>query len=339
MPLIQFSEGDTRTLGLRVGHVATTVLDPETFSTELIEGRYDLCRVKIQVDKALDAAVPALEEAGFPYVYAGGILRYEFDYQTRPYRARHSDRGLRFVPVGASREPLLERLVRHSFRDDPLGYHKTPYLRALISREQELDCLVEYHLKRPQAGRAAWIAEDRGRPVGFIIMTESDGTLHTDLVGILPEERSRGFFGPIRDFVHLHASRKGIREEEGARLDNLQSQNLFEQDGLEHFSNEAVYHVTPLLSRSAVEPIRFDAPRDRCEGESQRVAQRALDLEGFRRTSVRMRCLEGPPDAGDESVAVEVRVPIRTSECVVVVTEIASGPRTLIWTEYARCRT
>ncbi len=326
IPPIKLSAVETRVLGLRVGHLTTDRLDPEPFSEALQEGDFDLCRLKIRADGCADGGVAALEEIGVPYFYAGGILRYRFDYRDRPYRARYAHpEDLEFVAVDEARASGLEPVVRRCFQDDPIGYYKTPWLAALFSKKEELDCLVDFFLGSREPGRSQWLVRYQGQWVGFIVMTASDGTLHTNLLGIAPEHRSRGLFAPMRDWIHLHASEAGLREEEGARLDNLQSQNVFEQDGLVHFGNETIFHVTPFLSRSVIPPLRFEVPADGCEDGVRGALGEALGLERLEparrwRWAGRAAWPEGP-----EPLSVTLRVPIASPHLLLGVAELAPG--------------
>ena len=341
MALINRSAGDSRILGIEVGHVTAGRLDPDALARELIEGRYDLCRLKIRSEESRDFGVSALEKAGFPYFYGGGILRYRFDYRERPYRALYPvPPGLAFQPVTtAEEEATLERMVRRSFHADPIGYFKTPYLSALFDEDAELDCLVEYYLRGDDSGRTKLLVTCEGEVVGFIVMTVRAGVLHRDLLGIAPRYRSRGFFNPMRDYIHLHASGLGIEEEEGARIDNLHSQNVFEDDGLRHFCNEVVFHVTPFLSHSEIEPGACETRFDDAPAAVDRIVGKSLELRDLRctRRSWRVAPDWAPSDA--EPVSLVVRVPIRTPDLVLTVAELVGkerGAGTLLYGEYRR---
>jgi hypothetical protein len=337
MPLIKFSPGDTRVLGLRVGHLLTSDLNATRFADALFDGGFDLCRLKVSADECIDSSVPALEQAGFPYFYAGGILRYRRDYRQRPYTRRYPIPGdLEFVPAGPEHGAQLEQMVREAFGEDPIGYYKTPYLRALFGRDAEVQCLIEFYLREPHPGRSKILVRSGGLDAGFIVMTNYDGTLHTDLLGIRKEHRSRGLFNPMRDFIHLHASEAGLCEEEGARIDNIQSQNLFEEDGLEHFANETVFHVTPFLSRTEVEPLVLELPADRCEALLERALAERLGLGSLR---VSRRLHRPGTDMRSGRLRARLRVPVLARDLVVSVAELDAGGGTtpaLLYTEYRR---
>jgi hypothetical protein len=295
MPLIKFSPGDTRVLGLRVGHLLTSDLNATRFADALFDGGFDLCRLKVSADECIDSSVPALEQAGFPY-----------------------------------------QMVREAFGEDPIGYYKTPYLRALFGRDAEVQCLIEFYLREPHPGRSKILVRSGGLDAGFIVMTNYDGTLHTDLLGIRKEHRSRGLFNPMRDFIHLHASEAGLCEEEGARIDNIQSQNLFEEDGLEHFANETVFHVTPFLSRTEVEPLVLELPADRCEALLERALAERLGLGSLR---VSRRLHRPGTDMRSGRLRARLRVPVLARDLVVSVAELDAGGGTtpaLLYTEYRR---
>jgi hypothetical protein len=338
MDAIQLSRTETRLLDLRVGHLTVDRLLPDAFVEALLAGRFDLCRLKLRSRGGAAEGVSALEETGLPYFHAGGILRYHFDYRERPYEARYAvPEDLDLVPVDARSDAELEKLVRRCFREDPIGYYRTPYLSRLFPKDAELDCLVEHNLLGDRAGRVKVLAKLRDEPVGFIVMTAADGVLHTDLCGVIPERRRQGIFNCLRDHIHLHASGLGLREEEGARLDNVQSQVVFEQDGLEHFDNETVFHVTPFLARSELEPLHLQLPPAagpaECDAAVDEALPRVLDLDGF---GVRRRWLR--PPGGEAGRRISVRVPIRSDDLVLVVAEreaAGAGPA-LRYTEYRR---
>ncbi|MGI9432141.1 MAG: hypothetical protein ACR2PQ_08010 [Myxococcota bacterium] len=318
MTRTKLSPQETRILGLRVGHHATAALSAAELRADVLAERFDLVRVKVQMDAHIDAGIPELEETGLPYFYGGGLLRYRRDYRARPYTRRYPvPGGLTFVPVAAGSDDAIAAMVRTCFAADPIGYYKTPFLRALFDKDAEVECLVEFHLRRDPPGRSRILVRSGSEDVGFIVMTETDGTLHTDLLGVLPTHQSRGLFNPMRDYIHLHASERGLKEEEGARYDNVVSQNVFTADGLEHFANEAIFHVTPFLDRSELDP--FSARED---WESELAARVPLEEFAIAR---RWGSVSGPA---------RVRVPIRAQDLVLAVAESESGQ--LAYAEYRR---
>ncbi len=336
--MIVTSLNETERLGLKVGHLTTEALDPAALSAALIEGRFDLCRLKIRVDHAPDSGVAALESAGFPYYHAGGILRYRVDYRRTRYRPRApEDVGLEFLHVDESNRPRLAALVRESFGDDPIGYYKTPWLAAIVSKDAELDCLIDYYLDGRVTEKLELIVRKDGRDAGFIVLSIDGGTVHTPLLGILPEMRGLALFHPMRDYIHSYASERGMREEEGARIDNLMSQNLFGQDGLEHVANETIFHVLPLLSRSVGYPVKTEAAASELESRATQHAKQTLKLDGFYRASHRFVPIA--PTDPNRRYPVTLRTPI-LSETLAVITATAEDPsgrpNAITYTEFRR---
>jgi hypothetical protein len=307
--MITESVNESQLLGLRVGRLAGDGLEASRLRAALVEGAYDLCRVTFRMERSRDGGVALLEALGLPYFYAGGILRYEVDYREKPYAQHWPSRpDLEFVPAGEEHRQDLEALLRASFAEDPIGYYKTPYLAALFDRGREVDCLLAYHLY-PRAGEHhTFLVRREGRYVAFLIMQVEDRLLHTPLLGVLPAERGGHLFDPMRDFIHLFASRRGWREVEGARIDNLLSQNVFGQDGLRHVANETVFHITPFLDRGR-SSARAVPPEQVEELVSQELPP------GLRCVSERRVSL-----AQGEPVVAEVALPVRTASLSLAVT-------------------
>ena len=53
----------------------------------------------------------------------------------------------------SSQRDQLEDLVRRVFAEDPIGYYKTPWLRSIFSKKEELECLIQYHLRTKTLGQ------------------------------------------------------------------------------------------------------------------------------------------------------------------------------------------
>jgi hypothetical protein len=333
MSLINFSSTESSAFGLRVGQLAAETLAADAFSDALIAGAYDLCRVKLPSG----AGLGPLETAGFPYFHAGGIACYARDYARSPHVNRYeASERLTFVPVQPGDTSRVEAQLRHCFGEDPIGYYKTPWLAACFSREAELDALVAYHLKRSDASRRLTLVQQDGEDVGFLIQTIRDGTLHTDLSGIDPVRRGEGLFGPVRDFAHGLATELGLREEEGARLHNVECQKLFEEDGMEAIGTEVVLHVTPFLSRSEISPLQFLFE----VGEGEAMLRKALadcaELKGFHPVQ---RWLRGSR-ALEATCAgrLQLRLPFRSAHSALALAVIESdgGERAHQYVEYRR---
>lgn len=275
--MIFHSTTESDLLGLKVGHASIDNLDATALRGALVEGAYDLCRLKVRMDQVRDGAISVLETTGIPYFYAGGILRYEVDYRTGVYVPSAAPRDdLQFMPVESGDQVALESMVRACFFDDPIGYYKTPYLAAILDRNAEVDCLIQYHLGDGAHERHAFLVERDGVAVGFLVMHVDGGIVHTPLLGILPKERGGHLFDPMRDFIHTFASEHGFAEQEGARIDNLLSQNVFGQDGLQHVANETIYHLTPFLQRGSDRAVKTSCSdsgtvADQLAGQGRRI--------------------------------------------------------------------
>lgn len=335
---ITHAPDETRVLGLEVGHLATNALSAESLAQALLAGRYDLCRVTVRADACIDAGVAALEAAAFPYCFAGAVLRFRRDHRGSGDEApRTTPEGLEFHELPPDEHGSLKPLVRRCFADDPVGYHQTPHLAALVSKEAEIDCLLARHVGRENTQRRAVVVRAGGTDVGLIVMRPRDGILHVDLLGALSAHRYRGLYDAMRAYVHGVGYRHGMGDEHWVRYDDLLGLAGLQQDGLEHVATEAVFHVTPFLSHTVVQPRRILCVPQRVTVAFEEAIAHPCGLDRRRLVRRLVPSSLGQDVEDDERVSLVVRVPILTTALVLAVAEVVGDDgrsRGLMYAEY-----
>src|SRR5687768_5089960 len=76
-PVVDFSETESKWLGLKIGRYNTASIEPERLRESIIEGNYDVVRVRTSATDEL--ASLKLSQVGYPYFFNGGIRRYKVD--------------------------------------------------------------------------------------------------------------------------------------------------------------------------------------------------------------------------------------------------------------------
>ena len=72
---IDFSVFESEEFNMKVGKIVAEDFSSDGLRTAIVEGGYDLCRVKVSAD--VEDTVLKLEKAGLPHFFSGSIRRYK----------------------------------------------------------------------------------------------------------------------------------------------------------------------------------------------------------------------------------------------------------------------
>jgi len=215
-----------------------------------------VCRFKLPAEEEMASVV--LSQLGFPFFFSGSIRRYSTSVDKRPDND-FLNPTLGFVLYDGSKRKILKKLLEETWGDYPIGYYRTPILQHLVSKEVELECVLQYYDRHN--GKTNWpdssimLMVDKGETVGFFALNKINGNLESHIGGILKSHQKRGYFFDMLTFIRNYCVDNGLpRFLFGARNENAQVQRIFEQVGFSSIGNDNVFHILPMITWSS-QPI------------------------------------------------------------------------------------
>lgn len=254
---IQFSANESDILGLKVGRCNADWLEEQLLAEQILQGRYDICRLKIPAED--EYASLKLHHTGIPFFFSGSIRRYETRISEKPAGTfLHPE--MVYEMYDGSQQELLLTMLRGTWGDYPLGYYRTPYLDKLIDKEKEIQSVFNFyrHHNLPENNPNNGIAfmKDGDNYVGFFAMNKVDGHFESHIGGILEPYRKGGYFLDMLRYIKNHCVDHHLSHFHfGARNENAYVQKIFQDVGFKAVGTENVFHIVPLLSYSTSESI------------------------------------------------------------------------------------
>ena len=266
---VNYSAIESQTFGLKIGRYNASLIDHRVLQQNVIEGAYDLCRVRTT---AKDEFAPAkLEKIGMPYYFSGGVRRYTVNVNKYPIAPFHHPDLVFELYDGSQRERVAYQLY-HTWGEYPLCYYRTPMINHFIDKELESQALIDFYCKYndnstfPQS--YLWLLNDKGKDVGFIALYvyPEDDMVDSTIAGILPTYQQDGYFVDILRHIRQFCRSIGLTYFCcGARNENIRSQMAFEKEYMKGYQVDYVYHVVSLLgniskTREKKEQLTIDKP-------------------------------------------------------------------------------
>lgn len=308
-----YSSNESDLLQLRIGRCNADYFNPESLRDQIVEGNYDVCRLRIACDD--ESAAEKLDSMGFPYYFSGSIRRYVTPITDRP-AGDYIHQGLTFEYYDGSQEKLLFDMIDGTWGDYPIGYYRTPFLNSLITKEMETECLFQFYKRANNpnlnpANNMVFIREG-DHYVGFFALNHVDGHLESHVGGILKPYRTGGYFLDMQRYIKNYCLDNGLSAFWfGARNENSRVQTIFQAEGYLPVGTENVYHILPLLNYN---PNGFQ-PEDillKSENPCQEILHAVLEMAGltdhYRNRFKSFECF-GMTNDRPESVTLHVKGP------------------------------
>lgn len=250
---VNYSQTESETLKLRIGRCNVSgKFDERKLFHEIQQGFFDVCRLKVESEDEM--ASYRLQKMNVPFFFSGSIRRYETPTAKMAFHEpRHQD--LEFIPYDGSQQKLLFDMLKGTWGAYPIGYYRTPYIGALLTKEDELLALFDFYRKQndptlnPDNG--FMFIKHGDNYVGFFALNIVNGHLESHVGGILSAYRKDGYFLDKLAFIKDFCRRKRLSSFVfGARNENAEVQRIFQYVGFLPIGNENVFHITPLLTRN-----------------------------------------------------------------------------------------
>lgn len=248
--IIDFSVTESKNLGLKIGRCNHDYFDQNLLKVELIDGCYDLCRVKIAAED--EFAAMRLDQLGIPYYFSGSIRRYKTAIKDVS-ELNLLNPTLQFEKYTPAHSNLLFDMLKETWGNYPIGYYRSPILDQLITRDMEIYSVFDFY-RRQNGGTSPnntiIFMKDNGIYVGFFALNHVGKNLESHIGGILPPCRKGGYFHDMLVFIKKYcASNQLSHFVFGARNENAQVQKIFFDAGFNPVGTENVFHVVPLISK------------------------------------------------------------------------------------------
>jgi hypothetical protein len=249
---LYFSENESQIMGLKIGRCNEDFFDPALLSAEIIEGAYDVCRLKVAAEDEM--AVMKLHTMGFPYFFSGSIRRYKTRIQEDlPGDFLHPE--MRYELYDGTQDELLKEMLIGTWGTYPLGYYRSPFLCHLVNKEIEIESVFQFYkqnnLNSLHPSNSILFMNDRGKHVGFFALNIINGNLESHIGGILEPYRKDGYFLDMLRYIRRFCLEQDLPHFLfGARNENAYVQKIFQEVGFKAMSSENVFHVTPLLAKA-----------------------------------------------------------------------------------------
>jgi len=246
------SEIESDIFKCKVARFETDVLKTSDFQQQLIDQSIDFCRLKVTSTNLENYT--ALAQLNIPLQFCGSILKYKMDFFNLP-KPVYKNKGLSFeVYDPSNQQKILCSLIKETFITDPIGYYKNHLLAQILTKQQEVQCMSKWYIQHCDLKKNKMVLMKQGDEyIGYISIfrTEND-IVNTPIAGVLPKFQGQKMFDDLRTYRHLYCLENSIQYgTAGARIENNYSQQTFINDGMKQVSNEAIYIVTPFLSKDA----------------------------------------------------------------------------------------
>jgi hypothetical protein len=283
--IVDFSAIESEILGLKVGRCNSDSFDESSLYSQIVENRYDLCRLKVPAEDEM--ATARLNKMGLPFFFSGSIRRYKTRISENP-SGDYNFPDLIFEMYDGSQDKLLKDMLIGTWGTYPLGYYRTPYIKDNVSKEKELECVFQYYkkfnLNKDHPNNSILFIKHHDAYVGFLALNIINNNLESHIGGILEPYRKAGYFLDklrfIKEFCIKHHLDNFIF---GARNENAEVQRIFQFVGFQSRGSENVFHIPAMLTFNKKTPIRkeFSLGMDTGSGIYQDLLKHSFALWGY----------------------------------------------------------
>ena len=256
---IDYSVFESEEMQMKVGRIAieTEALDSTNLANKILEDGYDLCRLKISAEE--ENTIEELEKLDFPFYFSASIRRYKTPVEELTV-GTFINQGIEYEKYDRPKDDLLYQMLDECWGDYPMGYYRTPYLKELISKKQELECVFRYYkkynLQSDFPNNTIMFMKHNGRYVGFFALNVIGDRLESHIGGILKAYQKYGYFYDMQEYIRRFCVDNHLKYFcFGARNENSRVQSIFQKFGYKATITENIFHIVPLLSASKVQNI------------------------------------------------------------------------------------
>lgn len=244
------SKNENEIFGFNIGRCNVDYLDENLLRSEILEGKYDLCRLKLNSEDEMVSI--KLSKTGFPFYFSGSIKRYRTKIDSNKI-LDISHREMIFEEYDGTQIVLLKEMLRGTWGTYPLGYYRTPILCELVNKELELESVFNFYrhnnLKANHPKNTILFMKDKGKYVGFFALNTVNSDLESHIGGILEPYRKDGYFLDMLTYIKNYCVENNLSHFVfGARNENAQVQKIFQDFGFKAIGTENVFHIIPFLS-------------------------------------------------------------------------------------------
>ena len=249
---VNFSANESNLLNLKVGRCVSANFDEQQLLQQILENEYDICRLTVSSED--EDAVAKLEKTGLPYFYSGSITRYKTrvaDLKENTFI--HED--LEYEKYDGLQNDLLLRLLIGTWGTYPIGYYRSPFLKHLVTKEQEIIAVCEFYkkhnLQKDYPNNTIMFIKHKDNYVGFFALNIIDDRLESHIGGIVEPYRADGYFFDMQEYIRRFCVENNLKYFVfGARNENRRVNEIFQKFGYVAVDADNVFHITPLLSYS-----------------------------------------------------------------------------------------
>lgn len=254
---IDFSPTESGILRLKIGRCNSDFFDESSLYKQIIESKYDLCRLKVCAEDEL--APYRLNKLGIPYFFSGSIRRYKTRISEKP-SGKYNHPDLIFEVYDGTQDRLLKDMIIGTWGTYPIGYYRSPYLRELINKEMESESLFQFYkkanLNKVNPQNSIVFIKHNDAYVGFFALNIINNNLESHIGGILEPYRKGGYFLDKLRYIKEYCIDHGLENFLfGARNENSEVQGIFQFVGFRSYGSENVFHIPSLLSYSRTAPM------------------------------------------------------------------------------------
>ncbi|MBN4062022.1 hypothetical protein JYU20_02370, partial [Bacteroidales bacterium AH-315-I05] len=192
------------------------------------------------------------EQLGFPFFYAGSVINYSISSNKLNYQGFPNEKiSFELFDGSEEKEALVKDIITKSCIEDPVGFYKTPYLNRLISKQLEAQYLADYYSQFKTPDKPLFFVKEGDVYMGLVCYILDGDTADSPLAAIYPKMRNRGALKHIKIERFNFALKKDYQYTvNGARIDNLASQHVFEGVGMKKKGIDHIFHILPFLSKA-----------------------------------------------------------------------------------------
>lgn len=337
---IDFSATESETLGLKTCRCNNDYFDETELYRLLVDGNYDICRVKVTAEDEYAAA--RLHKSGIPAFFSGSIRRYKTKISAPP-DGTYNYPDLVWEFYDGTQKQLLKDMLVGTWGTYPIGYYRSPYLCELVNKEREIESVFRFYEKQNNPAinpENTFVFIKHGENyVGFFALNKVNGNLESHVGGILEPYRKGGYFLDKLRFIKQYCLDNGLPYFIfGARNENAAVQRIFQHVGFQPIGCENVFHMASLLSfgREHSEEITVNADNDVNKmrllvlAECQRIADKFLPKADH----ISFRLNHHHPIINNQ-VKLRFSLPVVTTCNILIVVQCESSPGAYFTAYYA----
>ncbi len=247
---IDFSETESNILKLKIGRCNTDNFDENILLNKIIEGKYDVVRLKLPSED--EEVSNKLNKINLPFYFSGSIRRYKTKISKKP-DGDYINKTLEFEKYNGLQDAIFEELLEDTWGTYPIEYYRTPILKDLVSKKQELISVCTFYKKQnfnlSDSQNTMMFMKDKGSYVGFFALNIVGNHLESHIGGIKKVFQKDGYFLDMLRYIKNYCIDNHLEHFVfGARNENALVQSIFHKVGFIPIGTENVFHITPFLN-------------------------------------------------------------------------------------------